>query len=227
MIKVVFFDLDNTLIDFMRMKKLSCDAALDAMISFGLNMSKPKARKLLFELYGEQGIEHQHIFQDFLKKYCGTVDYRMLSAAITSYRRVQLGFLEPYPSVRQTLVKLKEMNLRLGIVSDAPRLKAWMRLTEMNLSEFFEEVITLDDSGALKPDPKPFEMALKKFNIASNEVIFVGDNPERDIKGANIAGFYTALAEYGQTIKSKNNEPNFVLKKPSDLINVIEKINKH
>ena len=32
MIKSVIFDLDNTLIDFLRMKKLSCEAAVSAMI---------------------------------------------------------------------------------------------------------------------------------------------------------------------------------------------------
>jgi HAD superfamily hydrolase (TIGR02253 family) len=225
LIKAVLFDLDNTLIDFMRMKKFSCDAALDAMISSGLKLNKLKARKLLFELYGVHGIEHKQIFQVFLKEVLGKVDYRLLSAAITAYRRVQLSFLEPYPGVRKLLVKLKEQNLLIGIVSDAPRLKAWMRLTEMNLSEFFDEVITLDDSGELKPNPKPFQLALKKFKVNPKEIIFVGDNPERDILGANKAGFYTALAKYGQIFKSKKKEANFELKKSEDLLKVIEKIN--
>ena len=40
MIKSVIFDLDNTLIDFMRMKKISSDAAISAMIDAGLNDDK-------------------------------------------------------------------------------------------------------------------------------------------------------------------------------------------
>ncbi len=226
LIKAVLFDLDNTLIDFMRMKNLSCDAALDAMISVGLKLNKVKARKLLFKLYGVHGIEHQRIFQVFLKEVVGRVDYRLLSAAITAYRRVQLSFLEPYPGVRPLLVKLKEKGLLLGIVSDAPRLRAWLRLTEMGLSVFFDEVITLDDSGKLKPDPKPFQLALKKFGVKASEIVFVGDNPERDIRGANKAGFFTALAKYGQIFKSKKSEADFELKKPLDLLKVIELINK-
>ena len=51
MIKAVIFDLDNTLIDFMRMKKLSCDAAISAMIDAGWNVKKDKAMKELFALY--------------------------------------------------------------------------------------------------------------------------------------------------------------------------------
>ena len=37
-IKAVLFDIDNTLIDFMKMKKECCRAAIDAMISAGLKI---------------------------------------------------------------------------------------------------------------------------------------------------------------------------------------------
>jgi len=57
MLKAIIFDLDNTLIDFMRMKKLSCDAAISAMIGAGLNTSKEKATEELFALYDKYGLE--------------------------------------------------------------------------------------------------------------------------------------------------------------------------
>ena len=37
-LKAVLFDVDNTLIDFMNMKKKSCEAAIEAMIGAGLKM---------------------------------------------------------------------------------------------------------------------------------------------------------------------------------------------
>ena len=40
MIKAVFFDLDNTLIDFMKMKEVSIVAAVEEMISEGLKLDK-------------------------------------------------------------------------------------------------------------------------------------------------------------------------------------------
>ena len=38
MIEAILFDLDNTLIDFMLMKRKSCESAIDAMVSAGLKM---------------------------------------------------------------------------------------------------------------------------------------------------------------------------------------------
>ena len=40
MIKAILFDVDNTLIDFMKMKRKSCEAAVETMISAGLKMKK-------------------------------------------------------------------------------------------------------------------------------------------------------------------------------------------
>ena len=149
--RAVLFDLDNTLIDFMRMKKISCEAAISAMIDAGLRMEKDEAYAKLFELYGVHGIEHQEIFQKFLEKVQSRVDYRILAAGIVAYRKVQAGLLEPYPNVIPTLNKLRENGLKLAILSDAPRLKGWIRLTEMKLAEFFDIVLTHDDTLEYKP----------------------------------------------------------------------------
>ena len=42
-IRAIFFDLDNTLIDFMRMKEESCKAAVQAMVNAGLKMDQKEA----------------------------------------------------------------------------------------------------------------------------------------------------------------------------------------
>jgi HAD superfamily hydrolase (TIGR02253 family) len=220
MLKAVLFDLDNTLIDFMKMKRFSCEAAISAMVDGGLPMDKEKAYKKLFDLYGVHGIEHQQIFQKFLKKETGRVDYRILSKGIAAYRKVQSGFLEPYPNVRSTLLVLKTKGLKLGVVSDAPKLKAWLRLAEMNLTEFFDFVVALDDTGKLKPHKLPFEAALKEVMLNPEEILFVGDNPGRDIAGAKKAGMKTALAKYGQLFPDGKEKPDFVLGDIKELLKI-------
>lgn len=225
MIKTVLFDLDNTLTDFMRMKEQSCDAAIRAMIDAGLDIDEEKAKKKIYELFAEHGMEDPLIFQRFLEKTIGEIDYRILSNAITAYRRAQIGLLCPYPKTRTTLVKLKEMGLKLGIVSDAPRLKAWLRLSEMNIAEFFDFVIALEDTGKLKPNKMPFEAAARKAGCMADEILFVGDNPERDILGAKNAGMKAALACYGQVVKNCDAKADYSLKEISDIIAVIKKNN--
>ena len=197
MIKAVIFDLDNTLIDFLKMKKHSCSAAIDAMIGAGLKVEHDKAIKLLFGLYDKYGLEEKTIFQKFLKKLTGKVNYKILANGIVAYRKVRTGFLEPYPNVDYVLLKLKSKGIKLGIVTDAPQLKAWVRLASMKLSNYFDVVVAFEDTKKLKPSKLPFEAALRKLELDPAECLMVGDWPERDIKGAKRLGMITCFARYG------------------------------
>lgn len=202
MTKAIIFDLDNTLIDFMGIKKMSCEAAVSAMIDAGVKLDQNKALKILFGLYDQYGIEYNKIFQKFLLKINRKIDYKILSKGIVAYRKVSSGFLHPYPGVYKTLLKLKEKGLKLAIVSDAPRLKAWTRLCEMNIDDFFDVVVAFGDTKEKKPSKLPFEKALKELNLKPSEVLMVGDNPERDILGAKRLGMKTVLARYGNNNSS-------------------------
>lgn len=209
MIKAVIFDLDNTLIDFMKMKTMSCEAAISAMIDAGLEMDKKKAMNRLFKLYDKYGLEEPEIFQHFLKKMKGDIDYKVLAAGIVAYRKVRSGFLEPYPHVVSTLMQLKTAGKKLAIVSDAPKLKAWIRLSSMKIQDYFDQVVTYEDTMQFKPSKLPFEAALRKLDMKAEECLMLGDRPERDIKGANELGMRTCFARYGNpsvTISGADHE---------------------
>jgi len=226
MIKAVIFDLDNTLIDFLKMKRMACSEAVDAMIDAGLKIRKDKALKELYALYGVYGIEYQEIFQKFLKKVSGKIDYRILAYAIVAYRRVKNGFLAPYPGAKQVLIRLRENRLKLAIVSDAPRLQAWLRLSSMRLDDFFDVVVALEDTGKQKPSKLPFSAALKKLNVNPGECLMVGDNPGKDIKGAKLMGMRTCHAKYGLTYKADSFKADFVIRSIRELPKVVEKASK-
>jgi HAD superfamily hydrolase (TIGR02253 family) len=220
MIKAVIFDLDNTLIDFLKMKKLSCSAAIDAMIGAGLNVKHETAIKLLFELYDKYGLEEKTIFQRFLKKLTSKVDYKILANGIVAYRRVREGFLDPYPNVDYTLLNLRSKGIKLGIISDAPKLKAWIRLAAMKLSNYFDVVVAFEDTKQLKPSKLPFEAALRKLSLKPSECLMVGDWPERDIKGAKAMGMKTCFARYGNP-KVKKPYADYEISNIKELLKIV------
>jgi len=208
MIKAVLFDLDNTLIDFMVMKRGCVEAAVSAMIKAGLKLPKKKALKILYSLYDRYGIEYSKIFQKFLEQTNRKVDYKILAAGIVAYRKAQPEFMQPYKKVVPTLQKLKRKGLKLAIVSDAPRLKAWMRLTELKIRKYFDVVVAHGDVSERKPSKMPFKKALaslkklKQFKqlkqqLKPEEVLMVGDWPARDVVGARSLGMKTCFARYG------------------------------
>jgi len=224
--KAVLFDLDNTLLDFMKMKRIASAQAAFAMVSAGLRMEEKKVADSLLETYFEVGIESEGAFQTYLERnkesYSPDDRDRILAAAINAYLKAKEVFLDPYPNVIPTLIKLIKKGLKLGILTDAPRLKAFQRLNAMGLEHFFDVVVCKDDTGVTKPNSLAFETAIKKLGIPASEILFVGDNPERDILGAHKAGMKTALAEYGNGwYKGEKVKSDFVLKDISELLLVL------
>ena len=51
MIKAIIFDLDNTLLDFVKMKRFAVRAAVTAMNEAGLGVDEKKAFDDIFDLY--------------------------------------------------------------------------------------------------------------------------------------------------------------------------------
>src|SRR3954467_11675394 len=188
MIKGVIFDFDNTLMDFMKMKKAAVEAAADAMIDAGLPFKKDHLLEKIYKIYWEEGIEDQQIFDKVLTKEFGKIDYRILAAGIIGYRRAKEGTLSLYPHVHLTLTGLARLGLKMAVVSDAPRLPVWLRICGLGLQHYFDAVVTFDDSGVKKPDPKPFRTALEKMKLKPEEVIMIGDWAERDMVGAKKVG---------------------------------------
>jgi len=118
-IKAIIFDLDNTLVDFMAMKEAAIEAAVLAMIDAGLKTEKETAKKKIYEIYEEGGIEDQKVFDKFLTKELGKIDYRIHAAGIIGYRRAREAALVLYPHVQLAFMELIKRGLKLAVVSDA------------------------------------------------------------------------------------------------------------
>ncbi len=212
MIKAVLFDLDQTLIDLIKMKTEACKSAIKAMIKAGLKIDEKTGYKKLMQTYFRVGIDSNIAFTKFLEEETGKVDERILQAGINAYLKTKPSFLKPYPYVLETLEYLKSLGLKLGIITDAPREKAIQRLEGMNIIHFFDLIITFDDTGEKKPSEKPFKLAMKKLNLYPEEILFVGDSFMRDIRPAKKLGMKTLRIKRYEDLKGVKDLFNLYLK---------------
>ncbi len=225
MIKAVIFDLDNTLVDFMKMKAEAIDAAINAMIDAGLDMSYDETKKRIDAIYKEKGIEFQYVFDSLLSDIFDRVDYKILSAGVVAYRRAREAALVPYPHVYITLYELLKLGMRLAVISDAPTREAWLRLTYLNMNNVFDVVVTFEDTKELKPNPAPFKFALDKLGVKPHEALMVGDWAERDIIGAKKVGMKTVFARYGDTFNTGVSGGDYDANDIREIVGIIKREN--
>ena len=225
MIRAIIFDLDNTLTDFMKMKRASIDAAVDGMLDAGLTLTREEVASRIYQVYDREGIEYQQVFDRFLNEALGHIDYKILSSAIVAYRRARDSYLVLYPHVNITLLELLKRGLKLAVVSDAPRLQAWTRLAHLQLHHLFDTIVAFEDTGERKPSPKPFERAIEVLGIAPSEAIMVGDWPERDVVGAAKVGIKTAFARYGDTFGTVHSGADYDLNDVYELVAIVDRLN--
>jgi putative hydrolase of the HAD superfamily len=96
------------------------------------------------------------------------------------------GVWEVYPEVPGVLEHLAP-RFRLAVISNFDgRLR--LILQHLGISKFFNQVFISSELGADKPDPEIFRRALNLIDLNANEVLDVGDDPERDWKAAKAAG---------------------------------------
>jgi putative hydrolase of the HAD superfamily len=63
-----------------------------------------------------------------------------------------------------------------------------IKLASSRLTDYFQEVITSEHSGCLKPDRRIFEFAMQRCNTTAGECLMIGDNLECDVLGAYNVG---------------------------------------
>ena len=98
----------------------------------------------------------------------------------------EAGVWELYPEVPGVLEQLRA-RFQLAVVSNFDGRLRFI-LQNLGISKYFAHVFISSELGADKPDPEIFQRALKEMHLDADEVLHVGDDPERDWKAAKEAG---------------------------------------
>ena len=98
----------------------------------------------------------------------------------------EAGVWELYPEVPGILEELWR-RFELAVVSNFDGRLRFI-LEHLGVSKYFAHVFVSSELGADKPDPEIYRRALRIMKLSPNEVLHVGDDPERDWEGATAAG---------------------------------------
>lgn len=152
---------------------------------------------------------------------------------LAQYRLAFKHLLETDPrkeELRDTLEQFQKRGKHLAVISNDRSFTPRATLTWLGVVDLFDHFLTSEEIGIEKPDPKVFEVAAKKFGRPIEDIIYVGDDPIRDVQCAHKAGAKAVLYVPPEKYRSSKSwrdysvspdKPEFTVEKFSDLLKVI------
>lgn len=133
--------------------------------------------------------------------------------------------IEIFPGILDLLKELKARGYKTGIVTSRLRHTTELGLQKYDMGQYFDTIVTCDDTDKHKPDPEPVEIALGRLGSKPEEAVMIGDSIF-DILCAKGAGVKSVLVSWALAIsdedKTDGNKPDYIINKAEDLLEILE-----
>jgi len=109
-----------------------------------------------------------------------------------------------YPDAEKTLPLLKEIGLKIGLITNGLQSDVNEILPKVDLQNFFDIVVVIDTLRKMKPDVEVFHYALQKLKTTPSKAVFIGDEIEADYKGAQRSGLIAYLIDRNDEVQDES-----------------------
>ncbi|HML76030.1 MAG TPA: HAD family hydrolase [Anaerohalosphaeraceae bacterium] len=241
-VEAILFDLGQTLLEFSKLRTNRLFAvSVRASYAWLKQHSQPVPFFLRYRLKHLFGLYLHLIYStltgndfDSLELLKGYGKRYGFTLSDQQYKELNWIWYEPLskvaftePNLKETLIALRAMGLKLGIVSNTFVNKDSLQrhLAQVGILGFFPVQLYTCDFPYRKPDPRIFLDAARQIDVEPARILFVGDRIDTDIKGSIAAGmrpvFKRIHANWHKTVPAGVIE----IQKIADLPEVVRQLN--
>ena len=163
--------------------------------------------------------------KDFWQVTEDSLDKSMQAFKIDSAMRNELldlyKVLSTFPEVKEVLNKLKEKNYKLAILSNGTPFLLNELVKSNNLDNIFDDIFSIEEVKTYKPDPKVYNIPIKKYQIQKNEVAYLSANTW-DVSASGNYGFNPVWVNRNNSIfDNLDYVPKYQVKHLGELLDII------
>jgi len=225
-IKAVVFDIEDTLYDSslqMRMARLN---AIRAMNEAGLPIDLETGYKMLEEIVKDYGPHYTKHFDKLLERLGLKWNPRVIAAGVLAYRETSQAYLKPFPDTIPTLIKLRDLGYKLGVIAEGRSVKEWQKLIELGVDHIFHSVLISEDLGTEELNVDQFLEGTRRLNVKPEETLYVSSKPNRGILYANKAGLVTVRLRRGDSFAEKPKrleaQAKYTIDRLSEILDILK-----
>ena len=229
MIKYLFLDLDDTILDF---KKAESIAIRRTMSAFGLEPTDALAARysavndLHWKALERGEMTRQQVLQGRFVMFFGEQGIAVDAAAVAKTYETFLSqghwFL---PGAEETVKKKLYGRYKLYLASNGTAVVQQGRMTSADLYPYFEESFVSQELGHNKPSKEYFEAAFARIpGFEPEECLMVGDSLTSDILGGKNAGLRTVWVNPHHKTAPEHLKPDYEIERLADLPALLEEL---
>lgn len=222
-IKAIFFDYDNTLVNYMQADILALTRLAESLpdkIEPGAFIESAGQHIMAFHNLFSLGLVNPgrmhtyrlaNTFQDYGLEW--RQDY------LEIYLDCYLNNHYIYPGAIELLKSLSGQ-VKLGIVTNSYLVSEQkVRIQRSGLGQHFDDILVCAEIGQYKPAPRAFLHLVDKYNLVPGECIYVGDSEKYDIQGAKNAGLISVRLVHNQV--NASTAANYLCHNFRELANIL------
>jgi HAD superfamily hydrolase (TIGR01509 family) len=167
------------------------------------------------------------LLRELLIETCGGYGLTLQPGDLTDGERCYMDAIRrditPTDGAAEVLAACKERNLKIGLVSNTmwPGVDHHEDLERFDMLRFFDHLAFSGALGLWKPDPRIFQISLSGLSVRPQEAVFVGDNPQQDIAGAQGVGMRGVLIATSE-IPLDGVAPDATIHTPRELLPLLD-----
>ncbi len=163
--------------------------------------------------------------KDFWQVTEDSLDKSMQAFKIDSLMRNELldlyKVLSTFPEVKEVLNKLKKKNYKLAILSNGTPSLLKELVKSNNLDNIFDDIFSIEEVKTYKPDPKVYNIPIKKYQIQKSEVAYLSANTW-DVSAGGNYGFNPVWVNRNNSIfDNLDYVPKYQIENLSKLIEIL------
>jgi len=205
-VKHIFFDLDNTLWDFIKNSKITLQKLyekydVETRYSVAFPVWHAHYYKINEQLWHNMSTSLEDLRSKRFKMAFEAVGIKDKSIAL-AFEKAYLNHLPEHNFLCEGAKDLLDYvydkkQYKMHILTNGFREVSYRKLEESGIKYYFNTIISAEDAGKRKPHPDIFRYALDRTKASKEESIIIGDNFEADIAGGTNFGiravFYNFL----------------------------------
>lgn len=195
MLKLIIFDLDNTLYDYDYYNVIAEQELYRALDEdFGIQMKEAESllyssKKIVKAQLGNVAACHNRLL--YMQILCEQLKVKPALYAEkldNIYWDSFLGAARLYDYAFPVLEYVRGKGLKIGLLTDLTAHIQYRKLSVLGIGEYFDYIVTSEEAGEEKPSEKMFELILRKSGVKPEEALMIGDSLVKDIEGAENYG---------------------------------------